>query len=142
EREFLPAALEIIETPVSPAGRIMLGVICLLVVVAIAWTCIGQLDIVATATGRLVPSGQIKLIQPLEIGVVKKIAVTDGDRVTAGDLLVEHDTTSNAADRDRIARDLIQATLDIERLHAVLAKDAEVFRSPPDADPLPVDAER
>src|SRR5579863_2360223 len=71
EREFLPAALEIIETPVSPAGRIMMGVVGLLVVVAIAWAWIGQVDIVATANGRIIPSGQIKLIQPLEIGVVK-----------------------------------------------------------------------
>ena len=55
ELEFLPAALEIIETPTSAAGRIMMGVIVLLVVIAIAWACFGQLDIVATATGRIIP---------------------------------------------------------------------------------------
>jgi len=57
-------------------------------------------------------------------------------------VLVELDTTSNAADRDRIARNVVQATLDIERLHAVLARDPEVFHPPPDADPALVDAER
>ncbi len=94
EREFLPAALEIIETPVSAAGRIMMGVIVVLVGAAVAWACYGRLDIVATANGRLIPSGQIKLIQPFEISVVKRIMVADGDHVAAGDELIELDTQS------------------------------------------------
>ena len=77
ELEFLPAALEIIETPASAAGRIMIGVIVLLMSVAIGWACVGQIDIVATANGRIIPSGQVKVIQPLEIGVVKSIRVAD-----------------------------------------------------------------
>ena len=129
EREFLPAALEIIETPVSPTGRIMMGVVGLLMVVAIAWACVGQLDIVATANGRVIPSGQIKLIQPLEIGVVKKISVADGDHVAAGDVLIELDPTADAADRDKSAHNLMQAKLDIARLTAVLSGDAENFKS-------------
>jgi hemolysin D len=142
ELEFLPAALEIIETPTSHAGRIMMGVVGVLVVVAIAWACIGSLDIVATANGRIIPSGQIKLIQPLQIGVVKMIRVADGDHVAAGDVLIELDPTTDAADRDRIARDLMQAELDIARLHAALALDAETFVPPPSADPAFADAER
>lgn len=142
ELEFLPAALEIIETPTSAVGRIMMGVIVVLVAVAIGWACIGQLDIVATANGRLIPSGQIKLIQPLEIGVVKKIRVADGDHVAAGEVLIELDPTTDAADRDRIARDLMQAELDIERLRAALAGDAERFVPPAGADPALADAER
>jgi hemolysin D len=142
ELEFLPAALEIIETPTSAAGRIMMGVVVVLVAVAIGWACIGQLDIVANANGRIIPSGQIKVIQPLEIGVVKRIRVADGDRVAAGDVLIEIDPTTDAADRDRIARDLMQAELDITRLHAALALDTETFVAPPGADPALADAER
>jgi hemolysin D len=142
ELEFLPAALEVIETPTSAAGRIMMGVIVVLAVVAIGWACFGQLDIVATANGRIIPSGQIKLIQPLEIGVVKSIRVADGDHVAAGDVLIELDPTTNAADRDRVARDLTQAELDIARLHAALAGDAETFVVPPGADQALIDAKR
>jgi len=94
ELEFLPAALEIIETPASAAGRVMMGVIVVFVSVAIGWACVGQIDIVATANGRIIPSGQVKMIQPLEIGVVKSIRVADGDRVAAGDLLIEIDPTT------------------------------------------------
>ena len=142
EREFLPAALEIIETPVSAAGRIMMGVIALLMIVALGWSCFGQLDIVATANGRIIPAGEVKLIQPLAAGVVKKIAVADGDPVSAGEVLIELDPTTNAADRDRIARDMMQAELDASRLRAALAGDPGVFSPPPGADPALADAER
>ena len=142
ELEFLPAAIEITETPTSTAGRIMMGMIVVLVAVAIIWAWFGELDIVATANGRVIPSGQIKLIQPLEIGVVKEIMVADGDHVRAGDVLIKLDPTTDAADRDRIERDLMQARLDIARLRAALAFDAEAFVAPPDADPALADAER
>jgi hemolysin D len=142
ELEFLPAALEIIETPTSTAGRIMMGAIGALVLAAILWACLGRLDIVATATGRIVPSGQIKVIQPLDIGVVKKIMVAGGDHVRAGQVLVELDPTTDQADRARIARDLMQARLDVGRLRAVLAGDAAAFVPTPGADPALVDAER
>jgi hemolysin D len=142
ELEFLPAAIEITETPTSTAGRIMMGAIVALVAVAIVWACLGELDIVATANGRIIPSGQIKVIQPLEIGVVKEIMVADGDHVSAGDILIKLDPTTDAADRDRIERDLMQARLDIARLRAVLAFDAEAFVAPSDANPALADAER
>jgi multidrug efflux pump subunit AcrA (membrane-fusion protein) len=127
ELQFLPAALEIIETPTSAAGRIMMGVIVVLVSAAICWACVGQIDIVATANGRIIPSGQIKVIQPLEIGVVKRIRVADGDHVAAGDMLIQIDPTTGEADRDRIAHDLVQAELDIARLQAALALDSTTF---------------
>jgi hemolysin D len=142
ELEFLPAALEIIETPASAAGRIMMGVVAAIVAVAAVWAYIGQLDVVATANGQIIPSGQVKLIQPLEIGVVKSISVADGDHVAAGDVLIEIDPTTDVADRDRIARDLMQAELDIARLHAVLALNPETFVPPPGVDPALADAER
>jgi hemolysin D len=142
EREFLPAALEIIETPVSPAGRIMMAAVGLLLVIAVIWASVSHIDIVATANGRVIPSGQIKLIQPLQIGVVKRIAVSDGDHVRANDLLVELDPTTNVADRDRYAHDLAQSELDVARLRAFLAGSAEAFQAPPDVDSVTADMER
>ena len=142
ELEFLPAALEIMETPASPVGRLMMSVLVLLVIVAVTWACLGKLDIIAVANGRLIPAGQVKMIQPLEIGVVKRIAVSEGDHVRAGDVLVELDPTTTEADVGRIARDLMQARLDAARLSAQLAGDASAFVAPLDADPALVDAQR
>ena len=142
EFEFLPGALEIMETPASPVGRLMMGVVVLLVIVAVAWACFGKVDIIAVANGQLIPAGQVKLIQPLEIGVVKRIAVTEGDKVRAGDVLVELDPTTTEADLDRIARDLMQARLDAARLSAQLADDESAFIASADADPELVASER
>jgi len=135
ELEFLPAALELIETPPSPLGRIMMWTIIALASVAFLWACVGKVDIIATAPGRVIPSGQIKLIQPFEIGVVKAIHVTDGDRVHAGDVLIELDPTANQADQDHVERDRVQAQLDVARLSAALTGNADSFAAPEGADP-------
>jgi len=142
ELEFLPAALELIETPASPLGRIMMWTIIALATVAFLWACFGKVDIIATAPGRVIPSGQIKLIQPFEIGVVKAIHVTDGDRVRAGDVLIELDPTTNQADQERVARDLVQSQLDVARLSAALAGSADSFMAPAGADPGLIAASR
>jgi hemolysin D len=119
ELEFLPAALEVIETPASPLGRAIGGVLLAFVVIAIAWACVGHVDIIATAQGRVVPVGRIKVIQPLQAGMVSAIRVRDGDRVKAGDVLVEFDHTVSAAERAHVMEDLIAARLDAARLSAL-----------------------
>ena len=81
ELAFLPAALEIVETPPSPIGRAIAAVIILLFCTALAWASWGTIDIVASATGKIVPSGRTKVIQPLETGVVRSIRVDDGQAV-------------------------------------------------------------
>ncbi len=142
ELEFLPAALELIETPASPLGRITMWTLIVLVLVALIWTIVGKVDIIATAPGRIIPSGQVKLIQPFEIGVVKAIHVKDGDHVKADDLLIELDPTTNAADVDRVSHDLMQAELDAARLTAALTGNADSFVAPDGADPAMVEASR
>src|ERR1700751_321448 len=65
EREFLPAALEVVETPASPTGRLLGLIIVLFFGVALAWEFLGRVDVIANAPGRIVPAGDIKRIQPL-----------------------------------------------------------------------------
>jgi hemolysin D len=119
EREFLPAALEVVETPPSPTGRLLGLIILIFFACAVAWSFLGKVDVIATAPGRLLPTGDIKIIQPLDPGVVRAIHVQDGDKVRAGQLLIELDPTQAGADRDRLARDLMQAQLDVARLTAL-----------------------
>ena len=65
ELAFLPAALEIAETPPSPLGRAVGATIIAIFCVALTWAIFGKIDIVATATGKIIPIGRTKLIQPL-----------------------------------------------------------------------------
>src|SRR5262249_62393218 len=89
--------------------------------VAIAWAIFGHIDIIATAPGKIVPTGRTKSIQPLETGTVTTIYVEDGDRVTAGQVLIELDHTVTGAERTRAAHDLMLARLDVARPSALPA---------------------
>ena len=145
ELAFLPAALEIVETPPSPIGRAIVAVIILLFCTALAWASWGTIDIVASATGKIVPSGRSKVIQPLETGVVRSIRVDDGEPVKAGDVLIELDSTVNAAERDHLHSDLLAEQLNVARLRAALAGGDDPladFRPPTDADPSLVSTQR
>lgn len=145
ELAFLPAALEIVETPPSPIGRAIAATIVLLFCAALAWAWWGTIDIVASATGKIVPSGRVKIVQPFETGVVRAIRVQDGQAVKAGDALIELDPTVNAAERDHLRDDLLAEQINIARLRAALAgaEDAEAdFRPPAGADPALIRTQR
>lgn len=136
--EFLPAALEIVETPASPAGRLIGAAIIGAALIALLWACLGKVDIIASANGRVVPVGKSKIVQPLDTGVVTQILVADGDHVRAGDVLVELDRTEVEADRDRFRRDLLRARLDLARTQG-LANALTTGAAPELIDP-PADA--
>jgi hemolysin D len=133
ELEFLPAALEIVETPASPAGRAIAAAVMAFLCIAVGWAVVGRVDIIATAPGRVIPTGKTKMIQPFETGVVRTIHVSDGANVAEGDVLMEMDSTANEADETRLNRDLAQDRLDIARLTALLAGDPDGFAPPIDA---------
>jgi hemolysin D len=119
EREFLPAALEVVETPPSPTGRATGLLIVVFFTAAVAWAFLARVDVQATARGRILPAGDVKVIQPLDPGVVRAIHVQDGDHVSPGQLLIELDPTQSTADQDRLSSDLIHAKLDVARLTAL-----------------------
>ena len=120
EAQFLPTALALQDTPIHPAPRITQWTLMILAALALLWACIGKIDIVATASGKIVPSGKSKVIQPSEVAVVKAIHVHDGQRVAAGDVLVELDASVTDADVHRIQSDLIAAEVDSARARALL----------------------
>ncbi|KRR16773.1 hemolysin secretion protein D [Bradyrhizobium lablabi] len=143
EIAFLPAALEITETPPSPIGRSIGASIIAVFCIALLWASFGSVDIVATATGKIVPGGRTKLVQPFETGVVRAIHVRDGQTVKAGDVLIELDPTMTEADNERQKSDLVAAELDVARLRAALAEDPlAAFRPPQSASAAEVEMHR
>ncbi len=115
DREFLPAALEIVETPASPIAIALLWFICVAFASILAWSYFGWLDIHAVAPGKIQPSGRSKVVQPLEPGKVVAVLVENGNRVSSGDVLLELDPTETSADRDAQARDLEASTAEVAR---------------------------
>jgi hemolysin D len=132
DREFLPAAIEILEAPPSPIARALIVFLCSLALAAMVWAYFGQVDIYAIAPGKLQPSGRSKVVQPLEPGKVAAVLVENGSRVEAGDVLVELDPTDAAADQEAQQRDLEAAGAEAARRRTAI----EAARSDRQAIPI------
>ena len=78
DREFLPAALEILETPPPALPIALIGTICLVALAALVWSFVGRLDVYAVAPGKIETAGYSKVIEPLEPGKVTAIHVEAG----------------------------------------------------------------
>lgn len=89
-----------------------------LIIVLLAWSAIGKLDVVVSARGRIVVDGQAKAVQPGVSGVISKILVKEGDLVKAGEVLLELDGTSYAADAASAHEKLEQLKAELDRLEA------------------------
>ena len=134
ETEFLPAILEVTETPPSPTGRLVMWSILLLVVIALAWSFLGHINEVAVAAGKVIPSGQVKTIQVKNKGIVKEINVTEGQMVHEGDVLVVLDPTTTSADYDSLKKRAAYYKLDIQRLTAELTQQPFTPEEDPDLE--------
>lgn len=134
DTEFLPAVLEITETPPSPGARFLLLSLCALFAIALAWSVFGRVDVTAVASGKVVPAGNVKIIQPIEIGAVRAIRVANGQRVRAGQILVELDPTLAGAEGAQAAQTLLTQQITAARNTALLAHAdgrRAVFAPPP-----------
>ena len=61
---------------------------------SITWASVAKIEQVIPATGKLEPQGAVKEIQASVDGVVARVYVEDGDRVSKGDLLLEFEPTA------------------------------------------------
>ncbi|WP_454566070.1 HlyD family type I secretion periplasmic adaptor subunit [Pseudomonas sp. AIG] len=120
EVQFLPASLELQDKPSHPAPRFFIWAIMAFAVLALLWACLGRIDVVATAAGKVIPSGKTKIIQASETAVIKAIHVRDGQSVKTGQLLLELDSTAADADVERVRGDLLAARVDRARASAML----------------------
>jgi len=139
---FLPGLLEITDSPPPRLTMALPLALAGLVVGALTYAALGTIEIASIADGRIIPSGKVKQVQPADDGVVRAIHVQEGQRVRAGDPVLELDPTETAADRTRLAEQWLQSRLDIARLRALLGDltrpDAQ-FQAPTGATPAQID---
>ena len=136
ELAFLPAALELQDSPPHPAARVALWSIVAFVLITLLWSVFGKIDVVAVASGKLIVSDRSKVVQPLEPGVIKAIHIQDGQFVQAGQLLIELDTTITGADNDKNRAAWLDAKLEALRAQSLLnALDKRIMPT------LPLDPE-
>ncbi|MGH8661836.1 MAG: HlyD family type I secretion periplasmic adaptor subunit [Burkholderiales bacterium] len=118
--EFAPAILRVEQELPSPLPRLILYTLLALFAVALLWAAFGRLDIIAVAQGKLVPQSFLKIVQPAESGIVKEILVSEGDSVTAGQVLVRMDTRLSEADGRTLLAELQRKRLQLRRIEAEL----------------------
>ena len=118
ETEFLPSILEVTETPPSPVGRAVLWTIVALLVVGGIWVFVGEVDEVAVANGRVIPTGNVKIVQSQNKGAIKELLVREGDYVEEGQTLLVLDTTKTQADVDQLRKQVAYYKMTVDRLQA------------------------
>jgi hemolysin D len=119
---FLPAALEIQEAPPNPIARWLAKSIMALLVIVVTWTLFGEVNIVASAQGKILPGSRVKVVQPLQKGIISKILVTEGEYVTQGQSLLELDSTQTGADESRLKNEWTSARIKLAINEALLKR--------------------
>ena len=115
DREFLPPALQILETPPSPVKLWLIQTICLFVVLAIAWMYFGKIDVIAVASGKIEPVGRVKVVQPFESGKVRELFVSNGSFVHEGETVAQLDDSEVRAEQRASAASLAASLAEARR---------------------------
>ena len=121
--DFLPGPLRLVETPPSPLPRRVLYWVTALVALAVGWLVFGRLDIVAVASGKLAPRTSLKIVQPSDAGRVAEIAVSEGESVVAGQVLLRLDADVHEAETRALRQELALRVLQLRRIDAELGDD-------------------
>ena len=117
---FSSPAMAVQLMPPAVVVRMVSLSICAMVAIALSFAFFAKMDIVVSVQGKVIPSGKSKVVQPLEPGIVRALLVRDGQKVRAGDILLELDPTSTGADRERLQRDTWEAQAEALRSNAQL----------------------
>ena len=135
ESDFLPAALSLQGAPVSPSARLIARILICIFVFILLWSIFGRMDIIVSASGKIIPSVRTKTIAAIETARVDQLHVREGQAVRAGDLLVELDTRMIDRERDRALGDRDAARLQVARSRALIASlEANIFQPLTDVD--------
>lgn len=139
-QEFAPGILKIQQRPPSPLPRVLLYILLALFGVALLWMLFGRLDIIAVAEGKLVPQTYLKIVQPVEAGIVQEILVKEGDTVAAGQVLLRMDARLAEADSKTVQAEYLRRAIQLRRIETELGGQP-LTKQPNDPDNLYLQAE-
>ena len=120
-RDFLPSLVRLQQAPPSPLGRRVLAATLCFLVAVLVWAAFGRLDIIAVAEGKLVPDTYVKIVQPIDSGVVKEILVKEGAEVKTGQVLMRMDAALSESDLKELSADYQNKRIALRRIDAQLA---------------------
>lgn len=118
DSEFMSEASAARQTRVHPFAHLLLVVIVLFVVSALLWANAAELDEVTVGMGTVIPTGQVKLVQSLEGGILADMNVAEGDIVEKNQILLHIDDTQFQASFRESQTKFISLTAQAARLEA------------------------
>ena len=118
--EFHPLNVEIEDRPINPLGRAILWIVVSIMTFGVLWLIFAKIDVVVSARGQVIPTGEIKILQPIETGVISKINIKEGDYITKGQVLMQIDPSVTETSLDTKERNLDVLNLQITRLEALI----------------------
>ena len=127
--EFHPLIVEIEDRAINPVGRAILWIVLAVITFGILWLFFAKIDIVVSARGKVIPTGEIKVLQPIETGVISKINIKEGDYVTKGQILMQIDPTVSETSLEVKQKDLDVLNLQVKRIEALLENKALFLNS-------------
>ena len=101
--------------------------IMLFFIAFITWSFLSEVDEVVRGTGKVVPSGQTKILQNLEGGIISNIAVKEGDTVSKGQVIYTLSNEFFKADLKSKEIDLLAFKASLIRLKASIDEKQEVI---------------
>ncbi len=118
------------------ADVLLLIALCVFLVATLAWASVAEVELSASAPGRIVPTGQVKVIRSFEQGKIRRIAVGEGSLVGRDDVLIEFDTILVDAEISKLTAELGIKAVEAARLEATLAwRKGRPFLPPAGAPP-------
>ena len=121
DRDFLPAALEVLETPPPFKVTMRVYLVCGLLLAAIVSSLVFRISNYAVAPGKILAVGDTKVVQPVDAGQVSAIRVKDGALVKKGDALIELNPTDALAAQAIIADKLLNLRAETLRRRVEIA---------------------
>ncbi len=115
---------------------LLLVALCVFLIATLTWASVAEVELSAMAPGRIIPTGQVKVIRSFEQGKIKRIAVEEGSVARRNEVLIEFDTTLVDAEISKLTAELRIKSVEAARLEAALAWHQDrPFHPPPDAPP-------
>ena len=122
-RNRLSQALELEEKQDNRYLRLSLYALGGIALIFIPWAALTPITQVVNASGEVVPEGDVNVIQHLEGGIVAKVNMADGEKVSKGQVLLELDRNLLDSEKDATEQQLKNLQLQQKQLQAAIRGD-------------------
>jgi HlyD family type I secretion membrane fusion protein len=118
QARHLAQSIVLEESGPSSLIRMALFLVCALIVAFVVWASQTEIKEVARASGTVVPSSNLQVVQHKEGGIVREVLVEKGQTVEAGQVLARLDPVEARSDVETLMTRAMTLRLRAERLRA------------------------